>query len=120
MTRFLQVQLGGRKRSISVDLIHGIVALTNLTPVPTAPSPVVGVTQIRGQIVPVLSLAATTTAPQTGDTVVLLDAGPELVAITVERTFDVTDDPAAAEGRLDLAEVMTTLGDLLGRARTAT
>jgi chemotaxis signal transduction protein len=51
------VMIGGRWYSLPAEQVRAVLPLGNLTPVPTAPGPVRGVSQVRGQVVPVVDLS---------------------------------------------------------------
>lgn len=53
----LVVDVGGRRLAVAAPFVRELTTAGWVTPVPTAPPPVAGVTQLRGQILPVLDLA---------------------------------------------------------------
>ncbi len=105
MSDALVVESGGRTFALPTARVREVAALQALTPVPTAPPPVVGLTQLRGQIVPVVDLAPgdggdahdDARAPRPGDALVLVELGPVRAALWVERVLGVESDPAGAE-----------------------
>ena len=54
--RVLGCEVGGRRYAVDVCHVRGVVPLGPLTPVPIAPPEIRGVTQLQGQILPVVDL----------------------------------------------------------------
>jgi purine-binding chemotaxis protein CheW len=103
MSEAVVVVAGGKRWALPTARVREVAALQAITPVPTAPAPVVGLTQLRGQIVPVLDLAPPegearddARAPRPGDALVLVELGPVRAALWVERVLGVESDPAGA------------------------
>src|SRR5579862_7678449 len=102
MSEMVLVIAGGKRWALPTARVREVAALQALTPVPTAPPPVVGLTQVRGQIVPVLDLAPGEAAahddraPRPGDALVLVELGPVRAALWVERVLGVESEPPDA------------------------
>ncbi len=107
------IEVGGRRRSLLTARVREVAALGTLTPVPTAPPLVVGLTQLRGQILPVLDPAGpaatsgpepgTERAPRPGDPLLVVELGPVRAALWVERVLGVereSDAPPLDVGAL--------------------
>jgi hypothetical protein len=79
-----------------------------VTPVPTAPPPVVGVTQLRGQILPVVDVADPPRVVQPQDPLLVLEYGPARAALVFTRLCPPDEataragDGAVAVERLDV------------------
>jgi len=102
MSEVVVVVAGGKRWALPTARVREVAQLSALTPVPTAPPPVVGLTQLRGQIVPVLDLAPDgggedARAPRPGDALVVVELGPVRAALWVERVLGVESDPAGVE-----------------------
>jgi chemotaxis signal transduction protein len=102
MSESVVVLAGGKRWALPTARVREVAQLQVMTPVPTAPPPVVGLTQLRGQIVPVIDLApadpgAEARAPRPGDPLVVVELGPVRAALWVERVLGVESDPAATE-----------------------
>jgi purine-binding chemotaxis protein CheW len=54
--RVLVFQVGAERYALDTERIHGVLRLAELTPLPDAPPHVVGITNIRGEIVPLFDL----------------------------------------------------------------
>ncbi len=95
---------------MAVDLRHvrEVFTLGPVAPVPTAPRTIAGVVNLRGAVVPVLSLGhlaepATERAARAGDPVVLVEIEGARAALAVERVDEVTtvwETPAELPGEL--------------------
>jgi purine-binding chemotaxis protein CheW len=78
-TEVLLFQLGAEQYAIELGLLQSVHPLRGITEVPGAPSPVVGILNVRGEVVTILDLAAafgTKTSTQNGGEarVLLVDA----------------------------------------------
>ena len=104
------VEVGGRRLAVPAARVREVTAVTTVTPLPTAPAPVIGLTQLRGQIVPVLdlsSLAKLTNQlvnysdegrmPRPQDPLVVVELGPARAALWVDRVLGV--QPASDTAR---------------------
>jgi len=52
------VQLGDESYALPVESVHEVADLDGLTPVPRAPAPVLGVCNLRGNVLPVVDLGS--------------------------------------------------------------
>ena len=71
-----------------------------VTPVPTAPPPVVGLMQLRGQILTVIDIAGPGDAPRTprpNDPLLIIELGPVRAALLVDHVHGVESDGGATE-----------------------
>jgi len=113
----LVVSLGGARRSLDVAAVREVLALANLTPVPTAPPAICGVTQVRGQVIPVVDLAlGLGLAPErpvgvahTGDPVVIVDHGGLRAALAVEAAIAMAPGTAEAPPAVELGALFADL-----------
>ena len=87
------VLVGGRRLELPAARVREVASATTVTPVPTAPPPVVGLTQLRGHIMPVLDLIAVTDgeprSPRPNDPLIIVELGPARVALLVDRVLGV-------------------------------
>ena len=110
MSDVLIVDVGERRLAVAVAHVRAISAAGFVTPVPTAPSPVVGVTQLRGQILPVIDIIHPPRVVQPQDPLLVLEYGPVRAALVFTRLCppDEADDagagapPGATIERLDV------------------
>lgn len=51
-------RINGQPYGMKIDYLEGIEAVENVTPVANAPANIIGISNIRGEVVPVLDLAA--------------------------------------------------------------
>lgn len=94
------VTIGGRRMAVPTARVREVAAVVAVTPVPTAPSPVAGLTQLRGQILPVLDIAAPGDLPRTprpNDPLLVIELGPVRAALLVDHVHGVESDGQAAE-----------------------
>lgn len=54
--QFVVFKLDGEEYGISILQVHGVEKMLPITPVPKAPDFVAGVTNLRGEVIPVISL----------------------------------------------------------------
>jgi purine-binding chemotaxis protein CheW len=122
--------LGSERYAIELRWVREILRLGQLTPVPTAPSPIAGVTNVHGTIVPVLRLRAfladspaDAPAPRAGDSLVLLDVHGTRAGLAVDRIDEVTTmvpsptEPDRLEGTRGQVVPLLDPAALLARAR---
>jgi chemotaxis signal transduction protein len=127
------VMIGGMWYSLPAEQVRAVLPLSNLTPVPTAPAPVRGVSQVRGQVVTVVDLSAeaglTSGATRAmrpvsalanpseermarpGDLLLLVEVERIRLALLVDHVEPVDD---GAEPLLDLRSVLAHLWQLMG------
>jgi chemotaxis signal transduction protein len=115
----LLVEVGGRRLGLPTARVREVAAAAMVTPVPTAPAPVVGLTQLRGQILPVLALAPADTAggvgfaPRPDDPLVIVELGPARAALLVDRVLGLGSDEGVE--RVDLGALFD---DVRARVQT--
>jgi chemotaxis signal transduction protein len=112
----IAVEIAGKRLGISRSLVRTIVAAGSedavfITPVPTAPPLVAGVTQIRGHIVPVVDLADVPRPVQPEDPLLVVEYGPARVALRVDR---VLGDEAGDVERMDAGALFDRIRDSIG------
>jgi purine-binding chemotaxis protein CheW len=89
------VEVGARRLAVPTARVREVAAVSTVTPVPTAPPPVVGLTQLRGQIVPVLDVAGPEPRqPRPNDPLLVVELGPARAALLVDRVLGVSDETA--------------------------
>jgi hypothetical protein len=102
MSDVVVVDVGGRRLAVAVAHVRAITAAGFVTPVPTAPLPVLGVTQIRGQILPVVDVADPPRIVQPQDPLLVLEYGPARAALVFARLCPPDDAADASIERLDV------------------
>src|SRR5262249_52812854 len=95
MAELLVVEIAGRKLALPTAQVRSIAPAGWITPVPTAPRLVAGVTQIRGHIVPVVDIAEPPRPVQAAGPLLVVEYGPAGAALRVDR---VVGDGPLAEG----------------------
>jgi purine-binding chemotaxis protein CheW len=95
---FVRVRAGGEHYALPVERVLEVGALGEVTPVPSAPPAVIGVRNLRGQIIPVLDLAELfgLDAAIERSSVVVTDVGGR-TGLAVESVDDVGELPAPTE-----------------------
>ena len=84
---------GGRKLAVPTVRVREVSAASMVTPVPTAPPPVAGLTQLRGQILPVIDLGEESPrTPKPGDPLVVVELGPVRAALVCDQVVGVSGD----------------------------
>jgi purine-binding chemotaxis protein CheW len=88
-TAVLLVEVGARRLALPTNRIREVANAGTVTPVPLAPPPIAGLTQVRGQILPVLELADPPRTPRPNDALVVLEDGGVRAALLVDRVLGV-------------------------------
>ena len=106
----LLVRVGGERYALPIRYVVEVARMGELTPVPGAPHALLGVQNLRGQVVPVVDLGAIVGMPRSekrGALVVVDDSG-QPAGLAVDALLDVADLVAEATQSPD--------GPLLGSA----
>jgi chemotaxis signal transduction protein len=105
MSDVVVVDVGQRRLAVASSQAREVAHASWVTPVPTAPPPVAGVTQLRGQILPVLDLGQSPRPVQPEETLLIVEYGPTRAALRVVELLPV-DTPAE---RLDLGALFDSI-----------
>jgi chemotaxis signal transduction protein len=97
------VEIGLRRLGVEALQVREVALAQSVTPVPMAPAPIVGVTQLRGQILPVLDLEPAR-APRPSDPLLVLESGAARAALRVDRVLGVEVDDGGE--KLDVAKLL--------------
>ena len=108
----LVVEIGERRVALRAAEVREVIAIASVTPVPLAPPMLTGLTQVRGQIIPVLDLMDPPRTPKSSDSLVLVEVGAARAALLVDRVLGVS--AAAGEEVLDLLGIFATLKERVG------
>jgi purine-binding chemotaxis protein CheW len=117
-TVHVRVRAGAEDYALPVDSVLEIAELGEVAPVPGAPAAVLGVRNLRGQVIPVIDLASlfglANDAPF--ERIVLAEDGDRRAGLAVEAVLDVTDlpDPPEASDSPYLAGAALIDGTLVG------
>src|SRR3954467_1300712 len=91
------IDVGGRKLAVSTANAREGAAAGWVTPVPLARTPVAGVTQLRGQILPVLDVVDPPRAVQPEDPLLVIEYGQTRAALVFVRLCSPDDTHPDAE-----------------------
>jgi purine-binding chemotaxis protein CheW len=118
-TRFLALEVGDQRYGVAADLVEEVARLPKISRVPHAPPALLGLANIRGAVMPVLSLARLLGANDAGATrIVVVDAG-EPLALTVSAVSEMTEAGAAGGLRkIDVAGLVAESLPALARTRS--
>jgi purine-binding chemotaxis protein CheW len=95
MSDVVVVRVAGRPYAVPTSRVREVAPLAALTPVPIAPPRVAGLTQLRGQILPVLALVTDGMhPPKPNDPLLVVELGPVRAAIAVDAVEGVGPPPA--------------------------
>lgn len=116
------LELGGETYGVEISRVQEIVRLQPITPVPHAPANIEGVTNLRGQIVPIVDLRkrcglrAGASTQQTR--IVVADLGTQIVGLVVDGVSEILP---VSEEQIEAPDTMVTGDDPLvaGIARLA-
>jgi len=121
-SEYLTFSVGDEEYACDILSVQEIRAMTQITPIPNAPDYVRGVMNLRGIVVPVISLRAMLGVPGPEDgkfrVIVVVTVGVKVVGLLVDAVsdvlqLDVSELPLPAElgGRVD-ASIVSALGTL--------
>ncbi|HEX8952039.1 MAG TPA: chemotaxis protein CheW [Polyangia bacterium] len=79
------IDVGGRKLAVPTEHAREVAAAGWVTPVPLALPPIAGVTQLRGQILPVLDVVEPPRAVQPEDPLLVIEYGAARAALVFAR-----------------------------------
>ncbi len=100
LIRWITCRLGGETYGIEVKQVREILRINNILPVPGSPDCVVGITNIRGNVVTVIDgrTRLNLPAPELTNSarMIVLESNDEVAAIIVDSVTDVMDLPASA------------------------
>jgi two-component system chemotaxis response regulator CheV len=84
---------------VDVSHVREVDELGEPTPVPGAPAAIVGVRNVRGQVVPVIDVASLLGLPRAAGPkrVVIAEEGRRRAALAVDAVYDVAEAPDAGE-----------------------
>lgn len=114
----VRVRVAGEQYALPVDGVLEVAELGDVTPVPGAPSSVLGVRNLRGQLIPVVDLA--TLFGLDGDTprerIVIAEAGDRRAGLAVESILAVepVSQPTEAAASAYLRGAVLADGELVG------
>jgi purine-binding chemotaxis protein CheW len=94
----VRVRVAGEHYSLPVEQVLEVADLGRVTPVPGAPSEVVGVGNLRGQVIPVIDLARMLgLSGGEPSRVVVAESGDLRAGLLVDEVLDVGELPTASE-----------------------
>jgi purine-binding chemotaxis protein CheW len=117
-TVHVRVRAGAEDYALPVDRVLEVAELGELAPVPGAPAEVLGVRNLRGQVIPVIDLASllglANEAPL--ERIVVAEDHDGMAGLAVEAVLDVTDlaDPAEESDSPYLSGAALIDGTLVG------
>lgn len=95
----VRIRAGGEDYALSVEDVIEVAELGHITPVPGAPSEVLGVRNLRGTVLPVLDLATVLGIPPAAlcERIVVAEQAGRRAALAVESVTGVEQLPSASE-----------------------
>jgi purine-binding chemotaxis protein CheW len=94
----VRVRVGQEHYALPVDRVLEVAELGDLTPVPGSPPEVLGVRNLRGQVIPVLSLASVLgLAAEDPLRIVVAEHGDRRAGLAVDAIVDVGELPEPSE-----------------------
>jgi purine-binding chemotaxis protein CheW len=94
----VRVGIGREQYALPVGTVLEVVELGELTPVPGSPSEVVGVFNLRGQVIPVIDLAAMLDLrAEEPERIVVVELEESSAGLAVDAVIDVGELPEASE-----------------------
>jgi purine-binding chemotaxis protein CheW len=118
MVTYTQLTAGGEAYAIPVEYVVEIAGLGDLTAVPGAPAEILGIRNLRGQLLPVIGLARLLGIPGPASPRLLLvsEADGVRAALAVDEVTDVGElpDPVEEPGAYFVSGAMLRDGNLIG------
>ena len=94
----VRVRVAEEHYALPVDRVLEVAELGELTPVPGAPAQIIGVRNLRGQVIPVIALATLLGLPGAEpERIVVAEAGERRAGLAVDVIVDVSELPEASE-----------------------
>jgi purine-binding chemotaxis protein CheW len=99
MADVVRVRVGERFWAIPTARVREVAVVGNLTPVPHAPPAVLGLMQLRGQILPVIELQpkAEPVTLKPGQPLLVVEVGPIRAALRVDHVLGVEPESRSVE-----------------------
>lgn len=98
--RWITFHLGKEIYGVEVKQVREILRISNILPVPGAPDYVLGITNIRGNVVTVIDGRKRINLPEIAHTdstrMIVLEADDEIAAVVVDNVEDVIDLPESS------------------------
>jgi len=96
---YLTFELGQSEYGVEILLVREIVAMLPITPVPGSSQTVLGVCNLRGRVIPVISLRHRFGLPPGEESphnvIIIVEHGPTLIGLAVDRVREVATFTAA-------------------------
>ena len=100
MIRWVTFQLGQETYGVEVDKAREILRINNISPVPGAPDYIVGITNIRGNVVSVIDgrrrINLTSTEYTDLSRMIVMESEDDIVAVVVDEVADIIDLPESS------------------------
>jgi purine-binding chemotaxis protein CheW len=94
----VRVGIGAENYALPVDRVLEVAVLGDVTPLPGSPPEVMGVCNLRGQVVPVIDLARVLDLPQgKAERIVVAEVSELRAGLAVDAVVDVGELPEASE-----------------------
>ncbi|MCS6970645.1 MAG: chemotaxis protein CheW [Planctomycetota bacterium] len=125
--KFLTFQVGNEEYGIAIQAVREIIAVLPITPVPGAPAHMMGVINLRGKVIPVLSMRARfglpPAEPHPHQVIIVVDGQSGPVGLYADRVREVatfqegdTEPPPSYGLQIDTS-LVAALGKSQGRIR---
>lgn len=114
-SRYLTFRVAGRLQAVPTDSVREVMKLPVTTRVPHAPAGVLGLANVRGTAVPILSVAVLQGGTASGDRIMVLDR-PDPIALLVDEVREIVD----RKGRIKSLEIEAMVGLALRQAPART
>jgi len=97
LIRWVTFQLGSEVYGVVVKKVREILRINNISPVPGAPDYIVGITNIRGNVVSVIDGRSRINLPSKENTdlsrMIVMESDDDIVAVVVDNVTDIIDLP---------------------------
>lgn len=100
MIRWVTFQLGQETYGVVVKKVREILRINNISPVPGAPDYIVGITNIRGNVVSVIDgrrrINLSSTEYTDFSRMIVMESDDDIVAVVVDEVADIIDLPESS------------------------
>jgi purine-binding chemotaxis protein CheW len=118
VTHYVRLRIGEEAYAVPVGYVRGVATLGDVTPVPGGPPELLGVRNLRGQILPVVDLGRLLGTPRSAPAGRLLvtEQGARRAGLAIDEVSDVGELPEPAEeaGSPLLTGALLADGTLIG------
>lgn len=97
LEKYVVFRIEERQLALPLNAVERVIRAVEITPLPDAPEPVLGVINVRGQMVPVIDTRKWCSLPETGidpgNQFIIANTAKRTVALLVDEVIDIIERP---------------------------